>query len=69
MANGPPAVDADDLEDAVAAQEALVGDRDVRQGGVGDHAVDAGEQRAHEQVPPLGIEPRTFGLRVRCSAS
>ena len=21
------------------------------------------------RVPPLGIEPRTFGLRVRCSAS
>ena len=42
------AVDADDLEDAVTAQESLVGDRDVRLGRVGDHAVDACEQGAHE---------------------
>ena len=58
------AVDADDLEDAVAAQQPLVRDRDVRFGGVGDDTVDACDQGAHEKVPPLGIEPRTFGLRV-----
>ena len=35
------AVQAHDLEDAVAAQQPLVGDRDPRVGGVADHAVQA----------------------------
>ena len=45
----PPAVEADDLEDAVAAQQPLVGDRDARLGGGHDRAV---EDREHARSLP-----------------
>ena len=45
------AVDADDLEDAVAAKQPLVGDRDVGLRRVGDDTVDACDQGAHEKCP------------------
>ena len=46
-AERPAGVEADDLEDAVAAQQALVGDGDLRLGDVHDDAVEDCEHGGH----------------------
>jgi hypothetical protein len=45
----PAVVEADDLEDAVAAQQPLVGDRDLRVGGVHHDAVEDRECGLHRE--------------------
>ncbi len=62
----------DDARDAEAVREWLAGvaSRVPTELGLGD-GLEAAKPPicSHFRVPPLGFEPRTFGLKVRCSTS
>ena len=60
------AVQADHLEAAVAAQQALVGDRDAGVGRVGDDAVERGELRRHA-ISASGAARPPFPLTIGSS--
>ena len=74
-ANGSAVVEVDDLEDAVAAQQAFVGDGDLRLRDVHDVAVEDGEVVGHAQslrgsgaAGQNGSAParnRTWNLRIK----